>query len=529
MRWGVPWLLLLLAGLLAAPGASAAERVFHRSGTDDPSTVDPHRMAFPGEQLVVVDLFMGLTTPNMLGRPMPGCAESWTVSPDGRIYTFRLRPNLQWSDGVALAAADFVWSLQRALDPSTGYAFASRLFPIRNARAIAAGKLAPATLGVSAPDARTVRIELEGPTPYFTDVIAVNAMPAPRHVIEKWGAAWIRPRNFVSNGPFVLERWVPNSYVRLRRNPRFWGAGQVTLDAVHHYPGDNPVTLLRRFQSGGLDLVMTVPPERAAWARERFGDGLKVGRGISNEVIAFNTRRAPTSDVRVRRALSMAIDREAIAERVIGMRGVEAYGYVPPGVLNYSDAPRADFASQPMAQRRAEARRLLDSAGFGPAKPLRIALGLPSTELNRKVAVAIAAMWRSIGVDTELQPKETKSLVADVASGNFDAARFVWLASFSDPYAFLERMLSAGSAVGVSQSRYANLQYDELLRQATQQVDLQARAALLRRAEAMALADQPVAPVYFLVGRRLVASRVSGFSDNPRGLYPTWLMSVTPR
>ncbi len=521
---------LLIALLLqSGPAALAAERVFHRTGTDDPASVDPHRIAFPGEQLVVLDLFVGLTTPGMDGRPVPGAAESWTVSPDGRVYVFRLRPGLQWSDGKPMTSADFVWSFQRALDPKTAFAFASRLFPIRNGRAVATGKAPVESLGVSAPDARTVRVELEGPTPYFTDVIASIGVPAPRHVIERFGSAWIRPKNFVSNGPFVLERWVPNAYLRLRRNPRFYAAERVRLDAVHHYPVENPVTMVRRFQSGGLDLVMVVPPERTDWARREFGSALKVGRGISNEVLVFNTRRAPTSDVRVRRALSMAIDRQAIATSVIGMPEVAAYGYVPPGVLNYGDGARVDFAGRDQGAREAEARALLNAAGFGPQRPLRVGLGFPNTELNRKVAVAIATMWRRVGVVPELQQKETKSLVADVASGNFDAARFVWLAGYSDPYAFLERMLSAGSAVGVNASRYANPRFDELLRRAGQTVDIDRRAVLLREAEALALADQPVAPVYYLVGRRLVSPRVTGFVDNPRGLYPTWYMSVPPR
>lgn len=530
-----PWALvpaLLAAALaLALPQPVQAQgRVLHRAGTDDPATLDPHKMAFSGEQLVIMDAFVGLTTPDSHGRPSPGSAESWTVSPDGRTYVFRLRAGLSWSDGVALGAEDFVWSLRRALDPRTAYPFASRLFPIRNARAVAAGRMPPEALAVRAIDARTVRIELDSPTPYFTDVIASAAMPAPRHVIERHGGAWTRPGNFVSNGPFVLEHWAPNAYVRLRRNPRFYAADRVQLDAVHHYPAENPATMVRRFQSGELDLLMVLPPERTEWARREFGPAMKLMRNSTNEVLVFNTRRGPTADVRVRRALSMAIDRESIATSVIGFPGVGAYGYVPPGVLNYpGGGARAAFADWPQARREAEARQLLAAAGYGSERPLRIALSFPSTELNRKVAVAIATMWRRVGVVPELQQKETKSIVADVAAGRFDSARFAWLAGFSDPQAFLERMLSVGSAVGVNASGYASPAYDALLGRASQMVDLAARAQLLREAEAFALADQPVAPVYFVVGRRLVSARVTGFVDNPRGMYPSWYLSVTPR
>jgi oligopeptide transport system substrate-binding protein len=528
-RAGCVALLWVAALACCLPVAAAAERVLHRTGTDDPSTLDPHRFAFPGEQVVIVDLFMGLTTPDPRGRPAPGMAESWTISPDGKRYVFRLRPNLRWSDGVPLTASDFVWSMRRALDPKTAFAFASRLYPILHARDIAIGRRPTSDLGVSAPDARTVVIDLEGPTPYFIDLVATVGMPAPRHVIEKHGAAWIRPANFVSNGPFVLERWIPNSFVRLKRNPYFYAADKVRLDAVVHYPGDNPVTNVRRFQSGNLDLIMVVPPERQEWAREQFGSALKLGRGISNEVLVFNTQRGPTADVRVRRALSMAIDRVSIARNVVGMAGVEAWGYVPPGVLNYERGAKPDFAAWPLERRLAEAKALLAQAGYGPQRPLRLRLSFPGSELNRKVSVALMTGWRRIGVQADLAQKETRSLMADVATGDFDAARFLWLAGFSDPYSFLERMLSTGSTVAMNAARYRNPAYDDLLQRAGQEVDIGRREVLLRQAEAVALADQPVAPIYYLVGRRLVSPRVSGFVENPRGLYVSWYLSVTPK
>ncbi len=348
-------------------------------------------------------------------------------------------------------------------------------------------------------------------------------------MIEKHGSAWIRPRNFVSNGPFILERWVPNAYLRLRRNPHFFAQERVRLDAVHHYPVENPVTMVRRFQSGNMDLLLVLPPERVDWARREFGDAVRVGRSTATEVLVFNTRRRPTADVRVRRALSMLIDREAIAKNVIGYPGVEGWGYVPPGVMNYGEGARPDFAAWTQPERIAAARRLLAEAGYGAASPLKIRISFPSTELNRKVAVTIATMWRQVGLVPELAQKETKSLVADVARGNFDTARFVWLAGFSDPYAFLERLLSTGSAVGVNASGYANPRYDALLDRAAHEVDLGKRASTLREAEALALADQPVAPIHYLVGRRLVAPRVEGFVDNPRGLYLSWYMTVPPR
>ena len=532
----MPRLVLLAAWLVLAAAAAtgvAAERVLRRTTTDDPSTLDPQKMSFPGEQVVILDLFMGLSTQGPDARPIAGCAQRWTVSPDGKSYDFELRPGLQWSDGRPLTATDWVWSIRRALDPATAFAHASRLFPIRNARRVVKGELPVTALGAEALANGHLRIDLEAPTPYFIDVIATALLPAPRHVIEKFGSSWVRPGNFVGNGPFVLETWLPNTYLRLKRNPRFWGAAQVRLDAVVHYPTSDPFTLVRKYAAGAIDLVMIVPLERQAWARQEFGDELKLGRGISNEVLVFNTRSGPASDVRVRRALSMVIDRDAIAARVIGMPGVAAFGYVPPGIMNYrtpQGPPTMDFLALTPAERQTEARRLLASAGYSAARPLRMRLLTPNTDLNRKVAVAIASDWRKLGmVVPELTQKESKSLVGDIANRNFDSVRVVWLANYSDPYAFLERLLSGGSTVGVNQSGYRNAEFDRLLARATQEIDLGKRAAILREAEVLALREQPVAPVHYLVGRRLVSKQVQGFVDNPRGLYSAWYYSVPLR
>ena len=522
----VGWLALLL--LAISHTAFGAERILHRVGTDDPATVDPQRASLPGEQLILIDLFMSLTTPGMNGRPIPGSAESWTTSPDGKTYLFKLRPNLRWSDGKPMPASDWVWAFQRMLDPKTAYPLASRLFPIKNARAVAMGEKPVAALGVAAVDARTLRIDLENPTPYFVDVIMTAALPTPRHIIEKHGAAWTRPENIVGNGPFVLREWRPNGYVRVDRNPNFWGADGVKLDAVYHYPLGNPATMARRFDAGELDLVLVVPPERLEEMRKRNPKVVYLSRGIGNEVIVFNTRSGPTADRRVRRALSMLIDREVVARNVIGLPDVGAYSLIAPGVLNYGESAKPDFAAWTAAKRLAEAKRLLAEAGYGPGKPLRVRLGFPSTDLNRKVAVAVGAMWGQAGVKAELQQKETKALVSEVGVGDFDAARFVWVASASDPYSYLERLLSTGSAVGMNTSGYKNPLFDAKLVEGSREVDVKRRAAILREAEAIALADQPVAPVYFIVGRRAVAERVRGFADNPRGLYPSWLLRVTP-
>lgn len=520
MTWLRPLLVVACLGLATA--AEAGEEVLRRSGTEDPATLDPHKAAYPGEFNVISDLFTGLLTLDASARPVPGCAESWAVSPDGMTYTFLLRPGLQWSDGHPLDSRDFLWSLRRALDPATAFPFAARLYALRNARAVSAGDLPPEALGVEALDARTLRLTLEHPAPYILEVLASYSSPAPRHVIEARPEDWVRPGRMVSNGPFVLSEWVPNSHVRLARNPRFYDAGAVRLDAVVHVHTDDANNALRRFRAGELDIVLVVPPDQLDWARENLAAELRLSPGFGMEHVAFNVRRPPFDDARVRRALSMAVDREALVRHITRAGEQPAYGIVPPAASNYAAHARADFAGLAQAERLRQARSLLADAGFERSRPLRFTLSYPSGDVNKRVSVALAAMWQAAGVQVDLRGSELRALLGEVGRGDFDAVRFRWLSGTTDPVSFLERLESGAGAM--NQSGYANDRYDALVREAENTADIAARGRLLAQAEALALADQPVMPLYFYAGRRLVQGHVRGWVENPRGIHLSrWL------
>ncbi|MCB1623392.1 MAG: peptide ABC transporter substrate-binding protein [Pseudomonadales bacterium] len=526
------WLLSLCAVALVAGtvrATDAAERVLHRANTDDPTTIDPHRVAYPGETTIMSDLFVGLTALDAAAKPAPGLAESWTVSPDARRWIFKLRPNIKWSDGAPITAAEIVWSLRRALDPATAFPLAGRLFAIKNARAVATGKLSPTELGVSRSDARTVIIELEHPTPYLAEILATFGVPVPKARIERFGADWIKPGNFANSGPFTLDRWSPNSSMRLQKNLNFFDAAHVNLDAVVHYPVSQPTTALRRFAAGEFDLMLAVPPDQLDWVRRNVPQALRASPAMGVEVVAFNTRSGPTNDRRVRRALSMALDREALARSILGDARLAAWNFVSPVTSNYGRGALPDFHDWPLAQRRTEARRLLEEAGFGPSKPLAIRLSFPANDFNKRIAVVVDAMWRQVGVRARLDSKEQRSLTASVVSGEFDSVRQLWLAGYSDPLAFLERFDGAAAGTTVNPSGYHNPRYDALLREADGAVDPAERMALLRSAEAIVVADQPAIPIYFFVSRRLVSPQLTGWTDNPRGIHLSRYLSVPAR
>lgn len=515
-------LVCLLLGLAATAEANSVVR---RTSTGELQTLDPQTWTYGQDGNIAQDLFQGLTTLDPAANTIPGQARSWTISSDGKRYTFTLRDNLRWSDGRALTSEDFLWSFRRLFDPKTAAPAVSLLYVIRNGRAVNTGKLPVTALGVSAPNPSTVIIDLEHPAPYLTDLLVHRAFPVPRHVIEKHGKQWTRPEHIVSNGAFVFREWRPGSHVRLDRNPRFHEAATVRLDSIYHVPIEDPKSALTRYRAGELDVLVTLPSEQLAELKATYGSQLRLVRQIGLEYLAFNTRRGVTADPRIRRALSMAIDREMLVQRVTRAGEPPAYCVVPEGVINYPRRGCADFATLPTSARLAEARRLLKEAGYGPERPLRMRFRVNNSDTQRRLALAISAMWQPLGVRTELIGAELKAHQVAVAQGDFDVARGAWYGEDRDAISFLRLLDARSPALNIS--GYANPQYQQWLDKADASADLVARAEFLREAESLAMREQPIAPVHVYVSRRLISPRVQGWVDNPRGLHLNRYLSLT--
>ncbi len=526
-------MMLLRVGLAALAGLSvigwalpsSAENILRRSSIGDVRTLDPQLWVYGQDGNIAQDLFHGLTTLDAAADVQPGAAERWTISPDGRRYTFKLRAGLQWSDGKPITSADFLYSFYRLFDPKTAAPSASLLYAIVNGREVNTGKLPLGSLGVSAPDPDTLVVQLMHPAPYFLDLIVHRAFPVPRHVMAKWGDQWTRPEHIVSNGPFVLAERRPNAYIKLSKNPRFYAASSVKLDGVLHIPIEDPRTALARYRAGELDVAVTLPSDQIDELRKTYGSQLHLVQQIGLEYYAFNTRRAPFNDPRVRRALSMAIEREALSHSILRAGEPAAYCLVPPGVTNYPRGGCADFARLDSKARLAEARALLGAVGIGAGKPLKLTLRFNNGDTQRKVAIAVAAMWKRLGVDTELVGAELRSHQQAVQNGDFDVARASWYAEDRDPASFLE--LVASRATGLNLSQFSDAEYDALIARADISSNLTTRAELLRQAEARAMQRQPVAPLYYYVSRRLISPRVKGWVDNPRGIHLQRYLSLT--
>ncbi|MCK6370693.1 MAG: peptide ABC transporter substrate-binding protein [Gammaproteobacteria bacterium] len=506
-----------MAGFLAllVAGAATAGGTLNRSSAAEPNSLDPHIATGGTASYILYDLFMGLTSFDADGRVIPGAAESWSVSADGLAYTFTLRPGLQWSDGSTLTSEDFLYSARRVVTPATASRFASFFYPVKNARHILRGELPPDALGVEAPDARTLIYRLESPAPYFLQNLASNvASPVPRKQIEALGRQWTRPGNMVSNGPFMLAEWVPNDRVTLVRNPRFFDAAGVSLERVNWYPSGNQATSLKRYLAGEIDILLNFPAEQLTALRRDIPAEVRIWPGLLLGYVLLNNRRPPFDDQRVRLALAMTLDREGIVAKIVTPGSPPAYAMTPPAIGNY-DHPKPAYAGQPMAERIAEARRLLAAAGYGPERPLTFDLVYNTLEENRRLAVAMAAMWQAVGVRANLLNRDLIALNKGARTGDFDALLYSWFAPNDDPYTFLGLLETGNSS---NYSGYGNPRYDAMLAAANALADPAARYAKLAEAEAMVLAEQPVVPVFFYVRRFLVKPHVSGFTENPRGL-----------
>lgn len=529
-------LILLAAVALAACGggpasdetapegpANRSPNALHRGSGGDPQTLDPHRAEDEHAFAVLRDLYEGLVTTTPDGGLAPGAAERWTVGPDGETYRFHLRADARWSNGEPVTAGDFVAGLRRALSPALGSPYASLLYPIRNAEAVASGDLAPEALGAAAPDPRTLILELAAPTPHLP---ALLAHPVSVPLPPAAGAPDDAQTALVTNGAYTLVEWRPLTHIALRRNPHYRDREAVAIERVFYYPIVDPDVEFDRYRTGGLHLTWSVPAVRFARIRERYGDELRVAPTLALYYYAFDLTAPPFDDLRVRRALSMAVDRRLLVENVIGRGELPAYSLVPPGVAGY-ETQRYPWAGLAEEARLARARSLLREAGYADDGPLRFDLTYDTGGIHERIALAVAGMWREgLGVDARLVAKEWKLFLAGRDEReSWEMMRFGWHGDYNDASTFTD-ILRADSPQNLP--GYDNPEYDRLLESAAAEGDAAARARLLAAAEALMLADYPLIPLYFPVSKRLVSPRVIGYADNVLDRHPSRHLRLAP-
>ena len=502
--------------------------VLHRGLPADPESVDPQKARSTQAGDILRDIGEGLLGYSPTGEVVPGAAESWSISEDGLTYTFVIRDDARWSNGDPLTAGDFVFSLRRLVDPATAAFYANSIAVVANAEAIVAGGLPPDQLGVEAVDDRTLVIRLARPTPYLLSLLTYpTTFPVHAGSLAMHGDDFTRPGNLLSNGAYTLDAWTPGSVLELSRNEHYWNNAATAIDEVRHHVLTQGATELNRYRAGELHITSTVPPDNFAQVREEYGDQLHVAPYIGVYYYGFNLIRPPFKDnPGIREALSMAIDRDVLVEKIMGRGEAPAYSWVPPGVDNY-EPRRLAFADMSQEERNARARRLLAEAGYGPDNPLQIELRYNTSDEHRRIALAAQAMWKeALGVETTLINEEHQVLLANMREAEVtEVFRSSWIGDYNDAHTFLSIVESDSAS---NMPRYANDEFDAIMDQAASQLNPKWRRVHLEEAERVFLSDHAVIPLYFYVSKHLVSPQVRGWEDNVLDYHYSQHLSLAP-
>lgn len=508
---------LLMAGATLAHGADvppgtslAAKQELVRHVKDEPASLDPDKAVGLPEIQVIRDLFEGLVNQDEHGGLIPGVATQWT-SADNRLWTFTLRSDARWSDGSPVTADDFVYSWRRLVDPAISSPFASfaALGGIENARAIVEGKLPVEKLGVSALGSYTLRVQLDKPVPYFPALAANFALyPVKKSVIDQYGNDWTKPGNLVGNGAFVLASRVVNEKLVLKPNTHYWDNGKTVLTQVTFVPINQETAATKRYLAGDIDITESFPKNLYQKLLQDIPSQVYTPPQLGTYYYAFNTVKGPTADQRVRLALSLSIDREVIARKVLGTGEKPAWHFTPDVTAGFTPQPSV-FQTMSQAERNAQAKMLLKAAGYGPEHPLKLSLLYNTSENHQKIAIAISSMWRqTLGAEVSLKNQEWKTYLDSRNSGDFDVIRASWVGDYNEPSTFLSLMASGSSG---NIARFALPAYDKLLEQASTATRQDVRNQYYNDAEKILAEQAPIAPIYQYTNGRLIKPWLKGY------------------
>ena len=491
------------------------DQIIHIGNLTEPADLDPHVITSQQDANITLALFEGLTQYDpQTSKPTPAVAERWEVSSDNLTWTFHLRSGAKWSNGAPVTAHDFVFAYRRILNPALAAEYASLLYVLKNGQALNAGKLTDFTqLGARATDDLTLVLTLEHPVPYLASMVCHAAWyPLHQPTLEKFnavtkrGSAWTRPGNHVGNGYFVLEEWKPHQRIRLKKSTTYWDRDKVRLSAAVFYPIESEDAEERTFRTGQLHVTSTMPIVKIATYRNEKSPFYHPHVYLGTFFLRFNVSKPPLNDVRVRRALSLAIDRDQFVRDVL--RG----GQVPAGHLTPPDTAGFTARTRP-AYDQDLARKLLAEAGFPGGKGFpKLEFLYNSTEANRLVAEALQQMWnRALGIDISMLNQESRVQSDTMRAGNYQIGRYAWIGDFLDPSTFLELMTGDS---GNNQTTWRNAEYDRIFAEANQTADETRRYELYQRLEEIIAAECPIAPIYFYTRNNLMRPEVKGWYGN---------------
>lgn len=515
--------LLLCLCSTHALGQARSLQQLERGNGPEPATLDAHRCQEVACGNVLRDLYEGLVTEDAAGRLIPGMAERWELSADGRVWTFHLRDGLRWSNGEPLTAQAIVDSFRRAFTPDTAAPFAEQFDAVRNATAVQSGRSPPSTLGIDAPDARTVRIHVTRQVFLPALLTLPIAFPVYLPAVAEYGNQHTRPGRLVSNGAYRLAAWTPQANLTVEKNPRFHAAASVRIPRVRYQVTEDAAAELQRFAAGDLHITETIPPQPLPALRKRFGAQLRISPYIGAFWLGLNITRPPfKDDPGLREALSLAVDRDKLTRYITGFGETPAYGIVPPRIPGY-EAAKIHWADWDQARREARAKRLYLAAGYSEQHPLTIELRYNTSTPHRRLTLAVASMWRdTLGVRVRLRNEEWKVFVQNRKQRAITQVfRGGWIGDVADARNFLSAFADDGA---LNWPGYDDARYRELFSNADAARSEAARNAWLRAAETRLLHAHALIPLYFYTSKHLVSPQVVDFVANPLDRHPSrWL------
>ena len=472
---------------------------------EDPETIDPTLNTSSGAGSIIDNAFEGLMRLDENEKAIPGVSESYEVSDDSLVYTFHLREDAKWSDGEPVTANDFEYAWVRALTKDTAAEYSYQLYYIKNAEKFYNGEVSRDELGIEVVDDHTLKVTLEAPTAYFLELTAFTTyFPVREDIVEADPEGWaLEPETYVSNGPFKLVKWDMKDQLIFEKNENYWNASEVKLPGVVYKLVRDQNTAYASLKSGEFDMVDTVPPSEIANGKK---EGLvTVYTNLGTYMLIFNVGKQSTlpdevkkvlSNAKVRRALSIAIDRKALVENVTKAEQVPASSFVPQGIKNEDGEDFADREYYDANQANIEeAKQLLAEAGYPNGE------GIPTLEFmfntegdHRLIAQAIQQDWAKIGVNVELTNQEWKVFLNTKQEGGYEIARHGWSADYVDPMTFLDLWVTGG---GNNDTGYSNSEYDALVKAAKVEADLDKRWEMMKQAEDIIMEDMPIIPLYY--------------------------------
>ena len=526
----IPALLLSCDDRTAADRA-VEDRILIVGNSSEPKGLDCHLVTGVLESNLIRALFEGLCTEHQSldGQALPGAAESWEANEDFTVWTFKLGRDRKWSDGVPVTAEDFLFSYQRILTKTLGSEYNEMLFYIRNAEEFYKGEITDfSEVGIRAPDDYTLEISLRGSIPFLPEITKhYTWYPVPRHVVMKHSngkidapfSGWTKPGNIVSNGPFALKSWRINDHIAVEKNPHYWDRDKVQLNGIRFLPVVNSYTESRMFFDGLMHITYIVPPEFIPYARKNYPDQFRSELYLGTKFVRCNVTRKPLDDIRVRKALGMAIDRESLIENVTKGGQEPAYGMVPP-FGNYKTGRAIGF--DPV-----QAARLLDEAGFQNRIDFpRITLLTADRDVSKAMAEAYQGMWKKhLGIHIEIAQKEWTSYLNAMTNLDYDLADSGWIGDYLDPTTFLDMWIKDG---GNNRTGWANGEFEEILKQSEHERDPARRLLVLQEAEKILMKELPAITIYWYTTNYLIDPRVKGWNPLLLNNHPWKWVSLEP-